>query len=130
SSIDRAWNGRFHAANGINRLNITFDPFFTIDAFAHKTVVVRPGDNRSDTTDWYLGDNDPDLAAHEFGHMLGDIDEYNLPATTAEIPASFGMTREQAIASTYLGATGQHASAGSPGHSAPGLMGAGGPPTL
>jgi hypothetical protein len=42
-----------------------------------KKVAVICGEGRSDTDNWYL-DGDPlvDLAAHEFGHLVGAPDEY------------------------------------------------------
>jgi peptidoglycan hydrolase-like protein with peptidoglycan-binding domain len=43
-------------------------------------VVVTPPDEepgRSDAGNWHTGDTDPGLAPHEFGHLIGLMDEYN-----------------------------------------------------
>lgn len=43
----------------------------------HHQVEVIAGPGRSNESEWYLGDPEPEfLAAHEFGHMIGLEDEY------------------------------------------------------
>ena len=51
--------------------------------------VPQPG--RSDSANWYTSDQDPGLAPHEFGHLIGLRDEYNqgpeaLTTVTGEQP--------------------------------------------
>jgi hypothetical protein len=54
---------------------------------AHHTVKVKPGPSRSNMLNWDTKDGyeegKPNVAAHEFGHMLGLKDEY---ADTANAP--------------------------------------------
>ena len=88
-------------------MNIVFEPAFTASD-PHHTVEIHPGSGRADMTNWYAKGSG-DTAAHEFGHMLGLEDEYNL--TTADY------TRLVGTAPTGPEPAG--------GHTAPGLMGAG-----
>jgi hypothetical protein len=46
------------------------------DTFAAGMLVVANGDIRSNDSLWFLGDADIKMAAHEFGHHLGNPDEY------------------------------------------------------
>jgi hypothetical protein len=68
---------------------------------------------------WYTGRGEQgQLAAHEFGHMVGNPDEYRLVATPEEIPAGAGFSAEEAQSVTYGGITGETpgtATAGAPG---------------
>ena len=64
------------------------------------------------------------MAAHEFGHMLGNPDEYNLPATAAEIPAALGLTAEETRRSSWEGLTGEKKAKDTEGYDVPALMGA------
>lgn len=71
------WN-RFKMVNSANRqeVNIVFDPQ-SVTSNADNVVNVQPGNNRSDAATWYAGaPNANDVAAHEFGHMVGLEDEY------------------------------------------------------
>jgi lysozyme family protein len=77
ASINSVWN-RFTAVNTTtgNRYNIVFT-LQPVESGQDNIVRLRPGDDRSDTENWYI--DDPDLgntAAHEFGHMIGLEDEY------------------------------------------------------
>ena len=56
----------------------------------------------SNEHNWHAED-DGKVAAHEFGHMLGNPDEYDLPATAAEIPAAFGLSNAQGARADELG---------------------------
>ena len=42
----------------------------------HQHIIVRPGIGRSESINWHIGD-DPDVIAHEVGHLLGAYDEYD-----------------------------------------------------
>ena len=96
NAIERAWNGRFTVFNGTTRLNVVFVPMFVLEQSdsPNFNVTVDEGptdkcanDERSDEYHWRLGQEDS-VAAHEFGHMVGDPDEYGLPARAADIPAT------------------------------------------
>jgi hypothetical protein len=89
--IRRRWNGHFHFEND-RRLRIVFEPI-VVESDAHQTVNLRKGPpvKRPDMSHWTVGPTmnadaskppdttDADMAAHEFGHMLGLEDEYRLP---------------------------------------------------
>jgi hypothetical protein len=86
TTIEMVWNNRFRLTNGRGApLELIFVPLFT-DANPHHIVDVHPGGRRSDANNWHEED-DGLTAAHEFGHLIGASDEYELPATAAEIPA-------------------------------------------
>lgn len=96
-AIRKVWNNRFVLNNGINRLRFTVSPVFTSEAVpADKLVsIFQPGQkcpgvaeaNRENAGCWFPNTK-ADTASHEFGHLLGAGDEYNLPKTTADIPAN------------------------------------------
>jgi hypothetical protein len=46
-----------------------------VESGQHHTVNVDPGNDRSNMTQWYIED-DGTTAAHESGHMFGNVDEY------------------------------------------------------
>jgi len=119
TGIEAAWNKPFYAWNGTTQLTIVFVPIFTTQS-PHHTVQVLPGSARSDETHWHEEDSGA-TAAHEFGHMLGNPDEYRLPGRVSEIPASMGLTPEQARRSSVEGITGRP---GSSDTTFTGIMGA------
>ena len=121
--IGRRWNNRFRLRNGAQSLDVWFVPVFVFgDAAVHHTVKVLSGDARASEHKWYAGD-DADTAAHEFGHMLGNPDEYNLPGATAEIPAKFGLSAAEAKRSSWEGLFGAKKSKDTDGYDVKGLMG-------
>jgi len=100
AGIEAAWNKPFYAWNGTTQLTIVFVPLFVAQAANH-TVLLTEGSapsqsatERGNEHHWFTTFDGP-TAAHEFGHMLGNPDEYRLPATAAEIPASMGLTPAQ-----------------------------------
>lgn len=105
AGIEGVWNNHFYAWNGTTQLTIVFVPMFT-DAAPDHTVEVAPGDDRSDESHWYEED-DGTTIAHEFGHMIGNPDEYRLPGTAAEIPASMGLSQADTNRTNVQGITGQ-----------------------
>ena len=75
--ITGVWN-RFTAVNTTTgaRYRIVFNAQ-SVGSGEDNVVRLRPGNDRSDAENWYIGD--PDLAntaAHEYGHMIGLEDEY------------------------------------------------------
>jgi len=77
------WSGHFACCEqgGITRARdcshackLSFDVAW-VSQDAHHTVTVHRGPGRSDMLSWYHDDSG-DVAAHEFGHMIGNKDEY------------------------------------------------------
>jgi hypothetical protein len=90
NGIQSKWNGAFHIENG-KRLAIVFEPIFNGELNHHSIELHKPPVVREDASNWYAGPNastaagsqdttDGDTAAHEFGHLIGMDDEYNLTA--------------------------------------------------
>ncbi|MDO3640094.1 hypothetical protein, partial [Mycolicibacterium arseniciresistens] len=89
NGILAAWGDRFdcRAPNG-GRQRLTFDVQW-VASNAHHVVRVRPGPDRSNMTLWDTSDTG-NVAAHEFGHMLGHPDEYADAACPSRNPVSTG----------------------------------------
>lgn len=121
--IEASWNGRFAASNGATRLTIVFVPLFVTE-LGHHDVTVHTGGGRADEHNWYLED-DASTAAHEFGHMVGNPDEYRLPGGIAEIPASMGLTPAEEMRSSVEGIRAMERPRREGGYTLPGIMGAG-----
>ena len=89
--IQSVWNNRLRLTNGTSTLDLIFVPIFTATNPHHMiSVHASTGDpqaDRADAGNWYESD-DSNTTAHEFGHLLGNQDEYNLPGSNAEIPAA------------------------------------------
>jgi Domain of unknown function (DUF4157) len=121
--IERIWNGHFVFANGAQRLDVVFVPIFT-ESQPHYTIAVYNDNARGSAGSWreyYSGGT----VAHEFGHLIGNPDEYNLPATAAEIsPADRpAFDAGELGRTTWQGLTGQVRPATPQGYTAPNLMG-------
>jgi hypothetical protein len=123
--IKRRWNGKFRLRGGGGKtLDVWFLPIFVYhDDAAHHTVRVLPGDETSNEHKWYEEDS-ADTAAHEFGHMIGNPDEYNLPGSKAEIPAALGLSDAEKARSSWEGLTGKPAPLKDEGYDMENLMGA------
>jgi hypothetical protein len=121
--ISSHWNGKFRLRSGAKTLDIWFVPVFIFnEAATHHQVKVTEGGSRSNEGNWYA-DVSGETAAHEFGHMLGNPDEYNLPATAAEIPASMNLTNAEKQRSSWQGITGETKKVDTEGYDVAALMG-------
>jgi hypothetical protein len=67
---------------------LTFDVRWVTNN-AHHVVNVHRGPGRADMLNWFHDDSGDD-AAHEFGHMLGNFDEYTDPACPGRSPVNTG----------------------------------------
>jgi hypothetical protein len=89
NTIEARWSSRW----GIGRPGeitcpLTFDVRW-VTSNAHHTVRVQPGPARSNMTMWDTLDTGA-VAAHEFGHMLGNPDEYTDAACPMRDPVNTG----------------------------------------
>ena len=97
AGIKSIWNNRFVLANGIDTLKFTVAPRFTYEKGEEDVTVsimnnhslqcpnvLQPG--RANAGCWFT-DESPVVIAHEFGHLMGAKDEYQLPGSLAEVPA-------------------------------------------
>ncbi|MDN3497013.1 hypothetical protein QL996_13810 [Planococcus sp. APC 4015] len=89
NGIIATWSNQFHckAPNG-GRQAVTFDVQW-VTSNAHHVVRVRPGPERSNMGTWDTNDT-ANVAAHEFGHMLGHPDEYADATCPSRNPVSTG----------------------------------------
>ncbi len=87
--IIATWANRFRclAPNG-GQQSFTFDVQW-VTSGAHHVVRVLAGPARSNMTNWDTDDTG-NVAAHEFGHMIGHPDEYADAACPARNPVSTG----------------------------------------
>lgn len=134
--IESTWNGQFALNNGRQRLRFTVSPMFLFASGRadHEVrilnnrraqtcpTVTTPG--RATSACWFTSSEDNTIK-HEFGHMLGAADEYNLPGSEAEVPAEMRsrLSAEELALTTVEGITGTARPAVAGGHSLPGLMG-------
>ena len=124
AGIAKVWNRKLRLRSGAKKLDVWFVPVFVYhDDNAHHQVKVGPGGTGTNEHNWHAED-DGKVAAHEFGHMLGNPDEYSLPATAAEIPAALGLTPEELKRTTWEGLTGEKKDKDTEGYDVPLLMGA------
>jgi Domain of unknown function (DUF4157) len=122
SGIERVWNNHFVATNGTTQMRVIFVPLFTEESPNH-TVQIDHGQGRSDEHKWYLQSVKGDVIAHEFGHMVGNPDEYKLPGRTSDIPAGMGLSPAEAQRSSVQGITGTARPTKAGGYTLPGIMG-------
>lgn len=122
--IKRRWNGKFRLRSGAKTLEVWFLPIFVYwDPSPHHDVTVMPGEGRSSEHKWHEEDS-ADTAAHEFGHMIGNPDEYGLPGKMSEIPKSAGLSQAEKKRSSYEGITGKKGNFGTKGIDMENIMGA------
>jgi len=91
NGIAAKWNNAFHVENG-RRIPIVFEPVWSAASAHHAIELHKPPVVREDAANWYAGPTanpgpgatqdttDANTAAHEFGHLIGLADEYNLTA--------------------------------------------------
>jgi len=116
NGILATWSNRFEcrAGNGA-RQPITFDVQW-VGSNAHHVVRIQQGPARSNMGLWDTNDTG-DVAAHEFGHMLGHPDEYADAACPARNPVNTGTVmadNTEAVARHYNRVTGFHGSGHTP----------------
>lgn len=108
NGIRSVWNNRFSFANGATSLPLVFVPIFT-DIEAHHRVRIHGEDSpvvRTNESNW--NDNDNAITvAHEFGHMLGNPDEYRIPGRNLDISRRSGLSEAERRRSNFEGITGQ-----------------------
>jgi hypothetical protein len=122
TGIERVWNNHFVATNDTTRLRVIFVPLFTEESPNH-TVQIDHGQGRSDEGKWYLQSVSGDVIAHEFGHMVGNPDEYRLPGRISDIPTGMGLSPTEAQRSSVQGITGTAKPTKAGGYTMPGIMG-------
>lgn len=84
--IESIWNNKYCLSDGTRDYAINFDVQFVGAGDEHYDVAVTAGYGRDDMLDWstqssWGPDYQDDLAAHEYGHMIGCFDEYAGGAT-------------------------------------------------
>ncbi len=84
-AIERVWSRKFGIKTPEGRVYpIVIDVSFKGGRFDYE-VVVRPGTGKTDQLNWGLMDP-PELIAHEFGHMIGEYDEYGSGGLSPDSP--------------------------------------------
>jgi len=85
SGIEQIWSNRYSLSDGSAQYAIRIDVQF-VDSGADYEVAVHAGTGGGDMLNWHLDtawgpSYQDELAAHEYGHMLGAFDEYAGGAT-------------------------------------------------
>jgi hypothetical protein len=114
NAMTNAWNNKFTLFNSGASYQMVFVPLFmterdpnavNIRVIADRSLrcdpTLEPG--RSEQSCWFLNVGDGTVA-HEFGHILGASDEYNLPGSNQEVTdAGFTLSPEDMRLSTMEG---------------------------
>jgi hypothetical protein len=89
TTIESRWSNVWGAArSGELRCPFTFDVQW-VNAWGHHIVRVRQGPAPTDMTTWDTSDSGA-VASHEFGHMLGNPDEYSSDICPDRSPVNTG----------------------------------------
>lgn len=89
NGIQTTWSNRWGVGrSGEMTCRLTFEVQW-VTTNQHHTVRVRPGPERSNMTTWDTQDTGA-VAAHEFGHMLGLVDEYSDSNCPGRSPVNTG----------------------------------------
>ena len=89
TTIESRWSNVWGAArSGELRCPFTFDVQW-VNAGAHHNVRVRPGPAQTDMTNWDTSDSGA-VSSHEFGHMIGNPDEYTSATCPSRSPVNTG----------------------------------------
>ena len=125
TTIHQIWNNRFYLYNGHTALLLVFVPMAVHSGVNQIEVHTndsehcpRLSDPGRSTAGCFFTSDSGNAIAHEFGHMIGASDEYNLPATAAEIPAGIQsqMSADDIRLSTVQGITRRSLPARQGGH--------------
>ncbi|GMV38524.1 MAG: hypothetical protein AMXMBFR64_02400 [Myxococcales bacterium] len=102
--IKEKWNGKFRASNGVTTLPIRFRPLFLADAdtetVADHDVKVKAGSGRANAGKFYEKST-KGTAAHEFGHMIGNVDEYDQPVYDKDHKVTGGKDEHDSVMSDH-----------------------------
>lgn len=89
TTIQTRWSDRWAIGrSGEGSCNLTFDVQW-VTASQHHSVRVRVGPAATDMGTWDTTDTGA-VAAHEFGHMLGNVDEYTAANCPNRSPVNTG----------------------------------------
>ncbi|WP_189176520.1 twitch domain-containing radical SAM protein [Streptomyces lasiicapitis] len=88
TGIENKWSNHFVCAGPYGTSTITVDVQW-VTSSPHHVVRVRQGPAQSNMTTWDTSDTG-DVAAHEFGHMLGNPDEYTDANCPSRNPVNTG----------------------------------------
>ena len=95
--IENAWNNRFSCCTNLSAVQesgcvapsrMSFEVRW-VTTNAHHVVQVHRGPGRANMTNWFHDDSGR-AAAHEFGHMIGNVDEYPDAACPNRSPVNTG----------------------------------------
>ncbi len=95
TGIVNKWSGHFICTGPYGNSTITAAVQF-VTTNPHHTVRVRVGPGQSNMTLWDTTDSG-DVAAHEFGHMLGNQDEYSDIACPNRSPVNTGTVMDNNV---------------------------------
>lgn len=90
TTIQNRWDNIWGAGrNGELTCSLNFDLQW-VNSGAHQNVRVRPGPAATNMGTWDTSDTGA-VASHEFGHMIGNADEYSIATCPARSPVNTGV---------------------------------------
>ncbi len=91
AGIENIWSNKYDIIDGNFTYPLLFDVNF-VDSNADQVVTIHAGAGHTNMTNWFLDESagwgneyHDEIAAHEFGHMLGLYDEYEGGAVNPDI---------------------------------------------